>query len=374
MNEFFNPKTVAVIGVSSSPDNLACNILANLIEFNFKGTVYEVGIRGGVCFGRKIYRSVTNISDHIDLAVILTPARTISGILRDCGKKGIKHVIIESAGFGEYGQEGQKLDKELLDIAKKYGIKFIGPNCIGAMNLHNGLALSFTAFKNVFRKGSVSIVTQSGGVGISYLNLLSSENIGLGKFASIGNKLNINENDILEYLIHDPETEIICLYLESISDGRRLMDIALRSSKPILLHKANIGREAMDIAQSHTASLSSDDAVVSAALKQAGIARFKDPETMLNYLKILPLAKVRGNQLAIISRSGGHAVIAADACGEAGFTLSEFDKSFIKEIEKHFRANVIRLTNPLDLGDLFDYKVYSKIIKHRFSQGFKSSQ
>ncbi|PIU58126.1 MAG: acetyl-CoA synthetase, partial [Deltaproteobacteria bacterium CG07_land_8_20_14_0_80_38_7] len=293
MNEFFNPKTVAVIGVSSSPDNLACNILANLIEFNFKGTVYEVGIRGGVCFGRKIYRSVTNISDHIDLAVILTPARTISGILRDCGKKGIKHVIIESAGFGEYGQEGQKLDKELLDIAKKYGIKFIGPNCIGAMNLHNGLALSFTAFKNVFRKGSVSIVTQSGGVGISYLNLLSSENIGLGKFASIGNKLNINENDILEYLIHDPETEIICLYLESISDGRRLMDIALRSSKPILLHKANIGREAMDIAQSHTASLSSDDAVVSAALKQAGIARFKDPETMLNYLKILPLAKVR---------------------------------------------------------------------------------
>lgn len=368
MKEFFSPKSVAVIGVSESPDNMGRNIVANLIEFNFDGIIYEVGHKGGTLFGRRIYRSVSDIPDQIDLAVILTPAKTVPDILKECGEKGIKCAIIESAGFREYGPDGTRIEEDLLKVAAKYDIKFIGPNCIGIMNMHNGLALSFTSFKNVFRKGGISIVTQSGGVGISYLNVLASENLGLGKFVSIGNKLAINENDLLEYLIEDPETEIICLYLEGISDGRRLMDIARKSSKPILLHKSNIGKEAAAIAQSHTASLSSDDIVVSAALKQAGIARFKDRETLVNYLKILPLPRLSGNKLAIISRSGGHAVIAADACEEAGFTLAPFDSKFIDAIEKHFRAHVIRLTNPLDLGDLFDYQLYINIVEQTIAQ------
>jgi len=368
MKEFFNPRSVAVIGVSESPGNMGQNIIANLIEFNYDGIIYEVGHKGGTLFGRRIYRSVSDIPDQLDLAVILTPAKTVPDILAECGEKNIKHVIIESAGFREYGPEGVAIENKLLEAAEKYGIKFIGPNCIGTMNMHNGLALPFTSFKNVFRKGGISLVTQSGGVGISYLNVLASENLGIAKFASIGNKLAINENDLLLYLIGDPETEIICLYLEGISDGRKLMEIARKSSKPILLHKSNIGKEAKAIAQSHTASLSSDDAVVSAALKQSGIARFKDHETLVNYLKILPLPKLRGNKLAILSRSGGHAVIAADACEEAGFTLAPFDPRFISGIEKHFRAHVIQMTNPLDLGDLFDYEVYTKIVERTIMQ------
>jgi acetyltransferase len=368
MKEFFYPKTVAVIGVSESPENLGRNIVSNLIEFNFGGIIYEVGLRGGVLFGRRIYRSVSDIPDQIDLAVILTPAKTVPDILTECGQKGIKHVVIESAGFREFGPEGVEIERRLLEIAKKYSIKFIGPNCIGIMNMKNGLVIPFTSLKNVFREGGISIVTQSGGVGISYLNVLASENLGLAKFVSIGNKLSINENDLLEYLIDDPETQIICVYLEGISDGRRLMEIARRSPKPILLHKSNIGKEAKAIAQSHTASLSSDDAVVSAALRQAGIARFKDHETLMNYLKILPLPRLKGSRLAIISRSGGHAVIAADAAEEAGFTLAPFNEDFIREVEKHFRAKVIKLTNPLDLGDLFDYQLYIKIVEQTVSQ------
>lgn len=368
MKEFFNPKSVAVIGVSESPTNMGRNIIANLIEFNYDGIIYEVGHKGGTLFGRRIYKSVSDIPDQIDLAVILIPAKMVPDILKECGEKGIKNVIIESAGFREFGPEGVKIENSLLDVAKKYGIRFVGPNCIGVMNMHNGLALPFTSFKNVFRKGGISLVTQSGGVGISYLNVLASENLGIAKFASIGNKLAINENDLLEYFISDPETEIICLYLEGISDGRKLMEIARKSSKPILLHKSNTGKEARAIAKSHTASLSSDDVVVSAALKQSGIARFKDRETLVNYLKILPLPKLRGNKLAILSRSGGHAVIAADTCEEAGFTLAQFEPRFISEIEKHFRAHVIQLTNPLDLGDLFDYQVYVKIVERTIMQ------
>ncbi len=368
MKEFFYPKTIAVIGVSESPDNMGRNIVANLIEFNYDGIIYEVGYKGGTLFGRRIYRSVSDIPDQIDLAVILTPAKTVPDILKECGGKGVRCVIIESAGFREFGPDGKKTEDELLKVARQYDIKFIGPNCIGVMNLHNGLALSFTSFKNVFRKGGISLVTQSGGVGISYLNVLASENLGIAKFASIGNKLVINENDLLSYFIDDPETEIVCLYLEGISDGRRLMEIARKSSKPILLHKSNIGKEAKAIAKSHTASLSSDDAVVSAALKQAGIARFKDHETLVNYLKILPLPRLTGNRLAILSRSGGHAVIAADACEEAGFTLAPFDAAFIKDVEQHFRAHVISLTNPLDLGDLFDYELYIRIVEQTITQ------
>lgn len=368
MREFFEPRSVAVIGVSESPTNMGRSIIANLIEFNYDGIIYEVGHKGGTLFGRRIYRSVSDIPDKVDLAVILTPAKTVPDILTECGEKGIGYVIIESAGFREYGPEGQKIEEELLKVAKRYSIRFIGPNCIGVMNMHNGLALPFTSFKNVFRKGGISLVTQSGGVGISYLNVLASENLGIAKFASIGNKLAVNENDLLEYLITDPQTEIICMYLEGISDGRKLMEIARRSPKPILLHKSNTGKEAMAIARSHTASLSSDDVVVSAALRQAGIARFKDRETLVNYLKILPLPKLHGNRLAILSRSGGHAVIAADACEEAGFTLAPFDAKFIKDVEKNFRAHVIQLTNPLDLGDLFDYQVYIKIVERTIMQ------
>jgi acetyltransferase len=361
MDIFFNPHSVAVVGVSESPKNLGRRIAQNLQEFDYNGIVYLVGPQGGTAFGRRIYKSVADIPDAIDLAVLLIPARYIPEVLEECGRKGIRRAVIESAGFSEHGPAGMVLEKQTLQVAEKFGIRFIGPNCIGTINRANGLSTSFISLKNVFSKGKISIVSQSGGVGLDYLNILASEGLGLSKFASIGNKLNVDECDLLEYLIEDEQTGIIIMYLESISDGRRLMQIARRTSKPILVHKSNVGKLAKKIAQSHTASLSGDDAVVTAALKQVGIARFADTDTLVNCLKVLHLPPMRGDRLGVISRSGGHAVIAADACEKAGFVLNNFPGPFLQEIEKHFRAKVIRLTNPLDLGDLFDFNVYTKI-------------
>ncbi|MBI2341572.1 MAG: acetate--CoA ligase family protein [Deltaproteobacteria bacterium] len=368
MEKFFNPKSVAVIGVSESPANMAKNIVGNLLEFGFKGIIYQVGKTEGTLFSRKIYRSVLEIEDSIDLAVILTPAAAIPQLMEECGKKNIHNIVIESAGFGEFGEKGKELEKTILKIAKKYSIRFIGPNCIGTMDLASGLATSFVSFKNTFKRDGISIISQSGGVGFSYITTLASENLGISKFASIGNKLNVNENDLLEYLIDDPETKIICIYLEGISDGRKLLEIAKRSPKPILVQKANTGSHAKSIAESHTAALSSDDKVVDAALKQSGIARILDRETLVNYLKIMPLPKMRGNKLAIISRSGGHAIIAADVSEQEGFELAALNKNFLHDIEKHLRAKVIRLTNPIDIGDLFDYGVYAEIIEKTLKQ------
>jgi acetyltransferase len=368
MQGFFNPQSVAVVGVSERESNLARSIVKNLHEFAFQGIIYLVGPRGGIQFGRRIYKSVSDIPDQVDLAVILTPAPTVPAVLDECGSKGIRRAVVESAGFGEFSSEGGELEQEVRRVAKKHGIRFIGPNCIGVMNFKNGLALPFTRFQDVFSRGGISIISQSGGVGISYINLLASENLGISKFASVGNKSDVDENDLLEYLLEDPDTDIVCMYLESISDGRRLMKIARGAKKPILLHKSAIGTLSRDIASSHTAALASDDAVVDAALQQTGIARFRDSETLLNYLKVLPLPRLRGNRLAVVSRSGGQAVLAADACELAGFTLAPFPDSFVAEVEKHFRANVIKLTNPLDLGDLFDYDVYIKIARETLSQ------
>jgi len=363
MRDIFYPCSVAVIGVSAKPTNLGRNIVANLIEYGFNGIVYAVGPNGGMVETRRIYRAVGDIPDHVDLAVILTPAHTVPDILKECGQKGIRQAVIETAGFREYGDEGRQLEEEIARVAEEHGIRFVGPNCIGVINMENGLCVPFPRLKNFAKGGEVSIITQSGGVGLSVLNLMANEGLGLNKFASVGNMLNITAEDVLEYMIDDEGTRLIFVYLESISDGRRLMEVARSSPKPVLIFKANIGKLGQNIAMSHTASLTSDDKVVEAALHQAGVVRVHDATTLGNNLKILGLPPMKGKRLAIISRSGGHAVIAADACELSGFELAHFPESFLHEIEKHFRASVIKLTNPLDLGDLFDLNVYAQIVE-----------
>jgi acetyltransferase len=368
MREIFYPNSVAVIGVSNSPDNMGRGIIFNLTEFGYQGIIYEVGPKGGVFAGRRIYQSVLDIPDHIDLAVILTPARTIPGILEECGQKGIRRAVVESSGFREFGEEGKRIEEEIIRVASRWGIRFVGPNCIGVINMETGLCTPFPPLRRIVRGGDISMISQSGGVGMSVLNLMGNEGLGLNKFVSAGNMLNVQTEELLEYFIDDPGTKYILLYLEGIQDGKKLMEVARKSPKPIIAFKANIGQFGRSIASSHSASLSSNDRVVDAAFRQCGIVRVHDATTLGNDLKILRLPPMRGNNLAIISRSGGHAVIAADACEMSGFSLAPFPKEFLEEIEKHFRASVIKLTNPLDLGDLFDLEIYLKIIDRTLGQ------
>lgn len=363
MREFFYPNSVAVIGVSDKPDNLGRNIIGNLVEFGFGGIVYPVGPAGGFVQTHRIYRSISDIPDHIDMAVILTPAKTVPAVLEECGQKGVRWAIIETAGFREYGEEGLKLEEQIVQVAQRYGIRFLGPNCVGVINIDNGFSVPFLRLKKPSDPGEVSLISQSGGVGFSVLNLMANEGIALNKFISVGNMLDTSAEDVLEFLLEDDGTKVIFLYLESLRDGRRLMDIACRSTKPILVFKSNIGKLGKVIAASHTAALSSDDKVAEAAFKQADIVRVHDATSLLNNLKALRLPAMRGKNLAIISRSGGHAVVAADSSELSGFELAQLPQTFLEEIEKHFRASVIKLTNPVDVGDLFDLDVYAQILE-----------
>jgi acetyltransferase len=361
-NPFFYAKNVVVIGVSPEPANLGRSIVLNCLMFGYAGEVFSVGLSPGVVYGQRIYQSLDEIKQDIELAVILTPAKTIPTILEQCGRKGIKWAVIESAGFSELSADSKPLEQACNDIAKKYGMRFIGPNCLGLANLENGLAVPFLPLRQDLKLGPVSILSQSGGVGLSFLFFLADENMGVNKFISIGNKLNVDENDLLEYLIHDKGTRIILVYLEGFTNGRRFVDIASRSTKPVLVYKSNRFFTSANIAHSHTTALFTDDKLVDHALEQAGCIRLNTMDDALDYIKSQAMPPLKGNRLGIVSRSGGHAVIAADACAYYGFQLANLPHDFFKKFKGHFRANVTRLQNPLDLGDLFELDFYEYIV------------
>jgi acetyltransferase len=364
VDQLFNPKSVVVIGVSENPHNLAKYIVENLFKFQFHGEIFLIGKKEGILFGRGICTSMEDLKEGIDVAVILTPASTVPWVLETCGRKKIRWAIIETGGFSEYSEEGAKLEKEVLRIAQKWGIRLVGPNGIGIINIENGFVVPFPPLNpKAVRKGKVSLLVQSGGVSLTYLNLLSSASVGISKIVSMGNKLDLNEIDYLKYLIQDPQTEIIGIYLESIQRGRELLEIARSTSKPIILHKANIGEASKEIAKLHTSALANDDRVVDTALKQADIIRAKDFRSFINAVKVLSLPPMKGNNLVILSRSGGIAIVAADSAERYGFRLFPLTRSFQNRIHSYFRAKVIQPTNPLDLGDLFDFDLYTKILK-----------
>lgn len=360
MHRLFYPKKVAVIGVSPKEENLAKNIVRNMLRFT--GEVYPVGRSGGTVFGREILPSVQELPDGVDLAVILTPAPTVPEIVDQCGQKGIPWIIVESGGFGEYSEEGKKIQEELVRTIRKWNQRLVGPNCIGVINTEENLVTPFLPFYHqVLHKGKVGIISQSGGVIYALLNLLMSSNIGISKVVSIGNKVDLNENDFLEYFLEDPATEIVVMYLESITDGRKLMELAEGSEKPIIIQKVNIFPSSSQIARFHTAALAADDRVVDAAFRQAGIVRAYEIREIINLIKVLSFPPMKGEDLVILSRSGGMAVSAADLSAMHGFRLYPLPEDLLKKVHDSSRAKVIAPTNPLDLGDLFDFDFYTQI-------------
>jgi acyl-CoA synthetase (NDP forming) len=364
VRKIFYPESVMVYGVSGSPNNLGRNTVENLDRFGFQGSVYMVSREGGELNGRKIFQHIEDIQAVPDLAVLLIPAKAVPDALERCGRKGIPCAIIQSAGFSEFTEEGRRLEDNLLNISRHWNIRFMGPNCIGVINLDNGLALPFfPIFPDAMKKGAVSIISQSGGLVIDIIRLLILENIGFNKALSIGNKLDLNECDYLEFLISDPETRSIGIYLENFSNGRRLMALARQTQKPVVVLKANRFSSTHQIARFHTTALAGDDDVADAALKQAGMHRVRTITELVDALKIFSLPLMKGNKLGVVCRSGGQAVTLADAAHRHGFVLSAFSDRVFDHVRKKIRAGVIRMTNPLDLGDVFDIGVYEKIIE-----------
>jgi acetyltransferase len=364
LQKIFYPRSVVVIGVSEKPENLARIIISNLRAFQYKGQIFAVGRRKGSVDGVPIATSLDEVPDGVDLAVILTPAATVPDLIESCGRKGIRRVIVESGGFSEFSEEGRKLEERILEIVHRRDMRLVGPNCISVVNAEIGLCLPFAPISPVNAKlGPVSVISQSGGVSVTYMDLFCTAGVGINKAVSIGNKADLDEADYLNYLLEDSGTKVVCLYLESIIDGRKLLRLARSSTKPIVIHKANRSQASEHVAFSHTAALANDDKIVSSAFHQAGIFRSEDFRDSVAIVQGLALPRVRGNNLVIISRSGGHAVIAADAAERYGFRLMPLPSEFTERVKGLFRTDVITLSNPIDLGLVFDFDLYARIVE-----------
>ena len=363
MDTFFNPKSVVVFGTSDSDRNLGKGVLSNLALFKWKGNRWGIGRKRCEVYGAPVFTSLDELPEIPDLAIILTPAPTAPEIFEACGRKGIRRIIIESAGFGEWSQETADIEARLLECAKKYDIRFIGPNCMGTVNLPEGLVLNFGDRENFAEPGGVSVIAQSGGVFTWFASLISDEGRGINKGASMGNKLNVDEVDLLNYLGGDPTTNTIVMYLEDIRDGKKFMEAAQACSKPIITMKSNVFPETGRVAAGHTAAMASNDLVVDAAFKQCGVCRAGSAPELVNIIKAFALPPMRGDNLAVIARSGGHAVVAADRAIYRDFRLAQFSGKTMDKIEKIWPTTRIIRQNPLDVGDVFNVDLYDQILE-----------
>jgi acetate---CoA ligase (ADP-forming) len=355
MEKLFYPQSIVIIGLSAKANNIPRLILENLLRWGYRGRIFGLNPKSDELnvSGIKMYKEVEDLPEVPDLAVCLIPARFVPESVEKCGKFGITRMAILSGGFSEFGDGGKKLSDVLLKTARKYNIRFIGPNCIAVANTGNGLCLPFVPIYQPTR-GGMSIITQSGGIGLMLFNLLADENVGMAKFISIGNKLDLDEADFLEYLDQDPETDIICMYLESIGNGNRLIQVAREVRKPIVVYKSNTTSAGERAALSHTNALSDDEDIIDAAFEEAGIIRIHNYSDFVAVAKAFVLPPMRGNRVMVMSPAGGFAVIGADLCEKAGFEFADPGEEFYDSLKKFANAGVINFSNPLDMGDIYD--------------------
>jgi acetyltransferase len=354
MKLFYDPETVALIGASATPLHPGNSLFENL-RICFGDKFYPVNTRVDMIGGVRSYRSILDVPAEIDVAIIFIPAAAVPEALRQCGEKGVRRVIIESGGFAEVGPQGRKLHEQCLALARQYGLRIWGPNCMGCINVTKMKVLSFMTplmWQGRFIKGNVSIAVQSGMLSAGFLmQILTRTPFGLSKVSSLGNKMDVDEVDVLEYLLHDPDTEVVAMYLESINRGRRFLELARSSDKPMVVLKAGRTRLGAKAASSHTAALAQDDAVLAAALRQAGIIRVQGMQEMMDVARSLGASGARNiprPRVAVMSFSGGAGVVTSDDLADHGMELAPLGPETLARIKTVF-PDWMDPDNPLDL-------------------------
>ncbi|MGQ9844287.1 MAG: acetate--CoA ligase family protein [Spirochaetota bacterium] len=355
MHKLFYPDSVAIVGLSSRQNNIPRLTLENMLRWGYRGRIFGVNPRSDdeQVDGIRMYKSIEALPEAPDLVYTLVPAKFVPAVVEECGKKGVKWMAISSGGFSEYSEEGKKLAEQTVATAKNYGIHFVGPNGLTVANVENGLCLPFVPLLRP-EFGGMSIISQSGGVAIMMWNIIMDENIGIAKFASIGNKLDLDEVDFLEYLGNDPATSIICMYLESVPRGADLIKVAEKINKPIVVYKSNTTQAGKKAAMSHTAAMSNDEDIIDTAFEKAGIIRIHNYHDFFAVAKAFKLPPMRGKRIMVMSPAGGFAVMTADLCEQSGFEFADPGQEFYKSLQNFSNAGVIHFSNPLDLGDIYD--------------------
>ena len=352
LDYIFSPKAIAIVGATNRPGSVGLAVFHNLLDAGYQGVLYPVNPKAKSIQGVKAYPSLTAIPDEIDMAVIIVPAPIVPAVIEEAARKRIKGCVVITAGFKEVGGDGVALEKKTRAVAKKNGIRLLGPNCLGVINTKSDVRMNASFGRLMPKGGNVAFISQSGALGTSVLDYAAGRNIGFSKFISIGNKADINEIDLLKYLQNDPDTDVILMYLEDIVDGRAFMEIAreltLKAAKPILALKSGRSPEGAKAAASHTGSLAGSDASYDAIFRQSGILRVEGMTELFHYVQAFshqPLPK--GNRIAIITNAGGPGIMAT----RHGLKLATLSDKTIETLRKNLPPTA-SLRNPVDvIGD-----------------------
>lgn len=353
MEGFLRPKSVAVVGASSDPKKGGYAIVANLLDY-CPGRLYPVNPKYREVLGLKCYGSVEELPEEVDLAIVFTPAPQVPRIIEECGRRGIRRVMIQSAGFAEAGLHGRKIQEDCIQRAKKWAIRIWGPNCMGVVNGHERMVASFMrphVWKDVLRPGPVSLIVQSGMASAGFLMQVMSEGyFGLSKACSIGNRCDVNECDVLEYLALDESTEVIGMYIESLADAARFRQVAQRLGKPMVVLLGGLSPDGANAAVSHTASMAGRGELTEALLRQLKIGRAHDFVELMDLTKALALWKKRGGgtKVAIVTFSGAAGIVATDHLWKNGLSLAHLSAETRKRLREIF-PSWMEPSNPVDI-------------------------
>jgi len=346
---FFNPKSVAIVGASRKKGKVGYEVLTNMIEAGFEGSIFPVNPRADTLEGLPCYPDLQSIGQVPELVVIIVPAKIVPAVMRQCAKIGVKSVVIISGGFKEIGKEGAELEKEMVQIAKQAGIRVIGPNCLGVLAPANKLNASFAA--DLPAEGITGYLSQSGALLAAVLDMANAKGIGFSKLVSVGNKADVDELDVIRALGEDPDTKVIAGYLESISNGSAFVSQAevISTKKPILLMKPGGTQAGAKAAASHTGSLAGDDTAYECVFERAGIIRCDSLKSQVDYIQAFanqPLPV--GTKIAVISNAGGAGIMAADAIERRGLTFAELSSDTIARLAGNLPP-AASLHNPVDV-------------------------
>lgn len=352
LEAFSEPASIAVIGASREPGKVGHQILNNILSSGFKGKIFPVNPNCTSLLGLKCYPKVLDVPGEVDLGIIAVPATIVPSVVEDSGRKGLKALIVVSAGFKEAGGEGSKLEKQIVETCRQYNVRLLGPNCLGIIDTHSPLNASFALEMPI--KGNIAFVSQSGALGTAILDWTVQQRIGLSKFVSLGNKADVDETDLMLTLADDDNTKVMLIYVEGVARGEKFIEAAqeVTRKKPVIVLKSGITAAGARAASSHTGSMAGSDLAFNLAFKKAGILRANSSEELFNIAKVFSTQPVpKGPNVAIITNAGGPGILATDACEKYGLRVVSISPEIVERLREKLPASA-SFFNPVDiLGD-----------------------
>ena len=349
LDPFFSPRGVAIVGASTDPHKLGYGVVRNLVDYHFRGPIYPVNPSAREILGHRCYASISAVPDPVDLAVVIVPADAVVAVVEECGERGIKHAIVVSGGFAEMGPEGLTREKALAAMGEKYGMRILGPNCIGTIDTHTPLNTTFVI--GMPDAGDIGFVSQSGAMCAVVIDWARGAAVGFSRIVSVGNQADVNETEMMSSLASDPRTRVITAYIEGVTDGKGFMNVAANTarSKPVIVLKAGHGESGARAVASHTGALAGSSEAYDAAFRDSGVIRANNMEELFDWALALAWQPLpRGRRVAVLTNAGGPAILAVDALENAGLELAPLTEETRRYLRPRLPA-AGSLENPVDI-------------------------